>query len=115
MKAKWYVVGFLTGASIAATVSLLSTPTSGKELCQSIKGKAKDSKKVVLEFKEDSKQLVDQLKETASLTQNSVKELGSDLMEAACQWKNEVSPQVSQLKSELKDFKNSMDQLKDRP
>ncbi|WP_413374588.1 YtxH domain-containing protein [Alkalihalobacillus sp. 1P02AB] len=114
MKAKWYVVGFFTGVSIAAAFSLLSTPTSGKELRQSIKGKANDSKKVVLNFKEDSKQLVDQLKETTSLTQDSVKDLSSDLMESAWQWKNEVSPHVSQLKSDLKNFKNNLDQLKDR-
>ncbi|WP_245308223.1 YtxH domain-containing protein [Halalkalibacter urbisdiaboli] len=109
---KSILYGIVTGAAIASISTLLTAPTSGKELQLECKKKIKSYRHTVQQISNDTIKLTEQVKNTTKVGVNSVKELQIELKDSIEDWKRDVNPSINQLKEDINSLQQNVKNLK---
>lgn len=92
MKAKSLLIGFLTGTVVAGAATLLSTPSSGKDLRNRIKTNTEEIKNTIDELKVKMLNIKDDTMEASQISKETVKTFISDVQVVIESWKREIEP-----------------------
>jgi len=114
-RTKSLLLGFLVGGSITAIATLLSAPSSGKELRSQIREQSADWKKVMDKFMQDIMNLKDQITKTSKEGIELIGDLTEDIKSSVQEWKTSVEPHqenlhqyLEQIESSIKDLENKI-------
>src|SRR5690625_7483096 len=91
-KGKSLLLGFMIGGTVSAIATLLSTPSSGRELRENIKDQSNEWKEMLTNLKDDGLRLKKQLEETSKEGVELVKNLTKEMKESIEEWKVAVEP-----------------------
>ncbi len=108
---KSLLVGLLVGGVIGGVATLLSTPSSGKELRSQINLNRKQIEDLINQLKKESKALKVQLIQTAKEGSVVVKEVSADLMKSVQQYQQEAEPHKENIMKEIEEIDNRIKQL----
>ncbi len=108
---KSLLVGLLVGGVIGGIATLLSTPSSGKELRSQINLNRKQIEDLVNQLKKESKALKVQLVQTAKESSEVVKEVSADLMKSIQQYQQDTEPHKENIMKEIEEIDSRIKQL----
>lgn len=108
---KSLLVGLLVGGVIGGVATLLSTPSSGKELRSQINLNRKQIEDLVNQLKKESKALKVQLVQTAKESSEVVKEVSADLMKSIQQYQQDTEPHKENIMKEIEEIDSRIKQL----
>lgn len=108
---KSLLVGLLVGGVIGGVATLLSTPSSGKELRSQINLNRKQIEDLVNQLKKESKELKVQLVQTAKEGSEVVKEVSADLMKSIQQYQQDTEPHKENIMKEIEEIDSRIKQL----
>ncbi|MBU7595059.1 YtxH domain-containing protein [Metabacillus halosaccharovorans] len=108
---KSLLVGLLVGGVIGGVATLLSTPSSGKELRSQINLNRKQIEDLVNQLKKESKALKVQLVQTAKESSEVVKEVSADLMKSIQQYQQDTEPHKENIMKEIEEIDTRIKQL----
>ncbi len=108
---KSLLVGLLVGGVIGGVATLLSTPSSGKELRSQINLNRKQIEDLVNQLKKESKALKVQLVQTAKEGSEVVKEVSADLMKSIQQYQQDTEPHKENIMKEIEEIDSRIKQL----
>lgn len=112
MKAKAFLSGVMIGTALAAVATLLTTPSSGRELKMRCKNNASKFRAGVQQFSQDSNALARQLKTTTQVSKETIKIVGTEVKESVDHWKRDVEPTLAQLKEDIDSLQKNVEQAK---
>ena len=104
-------MGLLVGGIIGGIATLLSTPSSGKEIRSQMNMNRKQIEDLVHQLKKESKTLKVQLIQTAKEGSEVVKEVSSDLMKSIQQYQQETEPHKENIMKEIEEIDDKIKQL----
>ncbi len=108
---KSLLVGLLVGGVIGGVATLLSTPSSGKELRSQINLNRKQIEDLLNQLKKESKELKVQLVQTAKEGSEVVKEVSADLMKSIQQYQQDTEPHKENIMKEIEEIDSRIKQL----
>lgn len=114
MKVKSLLLGFVVGGTVSAAATLLSTPTSGKELRSNLKTQTNEWKEMFAQLAQDSMRLKDQLAETSKEGTALVKNLTKEMKKSVEEWKVAVEPHQDNIHDYLEQIEASLKELEDK-
>ncbi|MBD1380709.1 YtxH domain-containing protein [Metabacillus arenae] len=104
-------LGLIVGGVIGSVSALLSTPSSGREFRDQIKGNREKLEEIIVRLKNDSIALKEQLVKTAKESSEVVKEVSTDLQQSVKEWREEIAPHQQNLQKEIAEIEEKMKQL----
>jgi len=113
-KGKSLLLGAFVGGAVGATITLLSTPYSGKELRKNIKQQGIEWKTALEKLKTNSLRLKEQISQTSKEGAILMKELTQDMKSSMIQWKNTVEPHRDNIHEYLEQIESSLKDLEEK-
>jgi|SRR5690625_366505 len=113
-RGKSLLLGFLVGGTISAAATLLSTPTSGRELREQIKVQSKEWKETIDDLIQDGLKLKDQIAQTSKEGIALVNELTQEMKSSVEEWKAAVEPHQENIHEYLEQIEMSLKELEDK-
>ncbi|WP_164215065.1 YtxH domain-containing protein [Virgibacillus sp. YIM 98842] len=113
-KGKSLFLGFLAGSSLAVAATLLTTPASGRDMRNRVKGQGAEWKVLVNNLKEDSQRLKDQLFKTSKEGSILVKDLTQEMKKTVMDWKETVEPHQENIHNYLAQIETSLKELEEK-
>ncbi|WP_044893214.1 YtxH domain-containing protein [Bacillus alveayuensis] len=110
-RSKSFLLGMVVGGAISGVVSLLSTPSSGKELRNRLNENYKKINDLLTELKNEGSSLKEQITNCAKESIHVVKEVSSDLNQSILAWKKEIEPHKQEIKRELHEIEEKIKEL----
>lgn len=111
MKMKSLLTGAIVGGIIGGATVLFTTPSSGREIRDSLKNGTKEWEHLLrnvqnrmFDVKSDVLKLVSDSKKATDVIQNQIKP-------SFHAWKNSIDPQVEQFRKEIQDIQKQFKQL----
>src|SRR5690625_5210578 len=86
------LLGFVIGGTVSAVTTLLSTPSSGKELRGRMKQQSKEWKEMADKLLQDSLRLKNQIAETSKEGVALIQNLTQEMKKSVQEWKETVEP-----------------------
>jgi gas vesicle protein len=111
MKAKSLTYGLIIGGVIGSISSLLSTPSSGRELRSQIKGKKEDWSQVFEEMKVHLGELKDSISTLSQEGKETVQQISKDLQASVKQWQASTEPNNQKLQQEIQLIQSKIEEL----
>jgi gas vesicle protein len=111
MKIKSLTYGLIIGGVIGGIGSLLSTPSSGKELRTQIKSKKKDWSQVFEEMKVHLGELKDSISTLSQEGKETVQQISKDLQASVKQWQASTEPNNQKLQQEIQLIQSKIEEL----
>ncbi|WP_100371929.1 YtxH domain-containing protein [Bacillus sp. FJAT-45037] len=112
MNLKSLLTGITVGATIAGVTTLLSTPTSGKEIQECCKTNFDKLRNGLNQFGADTAALKEQVNETTQLSIQSIKEVSTEVKDSIEDWKRDVQPSIDQLRQDTEDLQKRVEKMK---
>jgi gas vesicle protein len=113
MKMKSLLIGFVTGAIVAGTATILSTPSSGRNL----RIRLQNSKDELLATAEELLTKIYEIKNealaAAQLSKESIMLFISDVQFLIEDWKREMEPSKTELVKHIQEIETSLKELED--
>lgn|SRR5699024_8027153 len=113
-RGKSLFLGFLVGGTISAAATLLSTPTSGRDLREQIKKQSKDWKETIDDLVHDGLKLKDQIAQTSKEGIALVNELTQEMKKSVEEWKVAVEPHQESIHDYLEQIESSLKDLEEK-
>ncbi|GGH73238.1 hypothetical protein GCM10010978_10920 [Compostibacillus humi] len=113
-KTKSLVYGLVLGSSIAAAVTLLTAPVSGRDLRGRMREQAADVKEVLANLLEDGIRLKKQIRQTSKESAVLIKELTDDIKKSVEEWKETIEPHQETIHSYLEQIESSLKELEEK-
>lgn len=114
MKVKSLVLGFVVGGTVSAAATLLTTPSSGKELRTNLKTQTNEWKEMISQLAQDSVLLKNQIAETSKEGTALIKNLTKEMKKSVEEWKVAVEPHQENIHDYLEQIEVSLKDLEDK-
>lgn len=114
MKVKSLLLGVFVGGTVSAAATLLSTPSSGKELRTNLKTQTNEWKDMISQLAQDSVLLKDQIAETSKEGTALIKNLTKEMKKSVEEWKVAVEPHQENIHDYLEQIEVSLKDLEDK-
>ncbi|WP_156288803.1 YtxH domain-containing protein [Oceanobacillus salinisoli] len=111
-RAKSLVLGIVVGGAVSASVALLTTPSSGRELRSRFK--EQDLREMLHHLKEDGLRLKRQITETTKESAVLIKDLTQDIKQSVEEWKQTVEPHQESIHNYLEQIESSLKDLEEK-
>jgi len=111
---KSLLLGALFGTIVGASVTLLTTPTSGEELRNKIKEQSERLRDLMQEIRENGLDLKNQLSRTSKEGIALLKDLSQDIKLSVESWKETIGPHQDNIQEHLKQIEESLKELEDK-
>ncbi|WP_106498095.1 YtxH domain-containing protein [Lentibacillus sp. Marseille-P4043] len=108
------LLGFVVGGVVSATATLLSTPSSGKDLRIRAKQQGVEWKQMIANLRRDGMRLKEQITSTSKEGATLVKELTKEMMVSVQDWKESVGPHQENIQRYLEQIESSLKDLEDK-
>src|SRR5690625_4034238 len=113
-KGKSVLFGFLVGGAISAATTLLTTPSSGRELRYRVKEQSIEWKRVVDDIIRDGLRLKDQIAKTSKEGVALINELTQEMKTSVEEWKNAIEPHQENIHEYLEEIEASIKDLEEK-
>src|SRR5699024_6507614 len=113
-KSKSLLLGFLLGGTISAVTTLLTTPTSGRNLRERVKEQSIEWKKIVDDIISDGMRLKDQIAKTSKEGVALINELTNEMKTSIEEWKNAIEPHQENIHEYLEEIEASIKDLEEK-
>lgn len=113
-KGKSIALGLLVGGAAGAVVSLLTTPSSGKELRSQIFSQVNEWKDMIDSIIEDGLTLKDQIAQTSKEGVALISELTEEMKTSVNEWKSAVEPSQDNIHTYLEEIEASIKDLEEK-
>jgi gas vesicle protein len=111
---KSLVLGILVGGVVGATATLLSAPTSGKELRTKVMNQGVEWKELLENLKLDSLRLKNQIAATSKEGVSLIKDLTKEMKSSIVEWKESVEPHQKNIHQYLEQIESSLRDLEEK-
>jgi gas vesicle protein len=111
---KSLVLGMMVGSLIGATATLLSTPTSGRELRTKVKDQSVEWKELLDNLKLDGLRLKNQIAATSKEGVSMIKDLTQEMKSSIGEWKASVEPHEKNIREYLVQIESSLKDLEEK-
>ncbi|MEI3612870.1 YtxH domain-containing protein [Pseudogracilibacillus sp. SO30301A] len=113
-KGKSILIGFIVGGTISAATTLLTTPSSGRELRYRVKQQSIEWKKIVDDIIQDGLRLKDQIAKTSKEGVALINELTQEMKTSVEEWKSAIEPQQENIHEYLEQIQASIKELEEK-
>lgn len=113
-KGKSLFLGFVVGGAISAVTTLLSTPSSGRDLRDRVKEQGLEWKNMLANLKDDSLRLKNQIAETSKEGAVLIKNLTQEMKKSVEDWKLAVEPHQENIHEYLEEIELSLKDLEEK-
>ncbi|MFS0671929.1 YtxH domain-containing protein [Ornithinibacillus sp. 179-J 7C1 HS] len=113
-KGKSLMLGLMVGSVVGAAATLLSTPTSGKELRAKVKDQSIEWKEILENLKLDGLRLKDQIAATSKEGVSLIKDLTQEMKSSIVEWKASVEPHQKNIHQYLEQIESSLKDLEEK-
>ncbi|HEX6593590.1 MAG TPA: YtxH domain-containing protein [Bacillota bacterium] len=113
-KRKSLLLGILVGSTVGATITLLSAPSSGKQLRHNIKLQGIEWKTTLEKMKEESLRLKNQIVQTSKEGAVLMKDLTRDMKNSVVEWRKTVEPHQENIYEYLEQIESSLKALEEK-
>lgn len=113
-RGKSLLLGMLVGGTVSAAVTLLSAPSSGRELRSQIKEQSKDWKETIEALIQDGVKLKNQIAKTSKEGISLVNELTQEMKKSVEEWKSAVEPHQENIHEYLEQIQLSLKDLEEK-
>ncbi len=110
-KGKSILIGFVVGGTISAATTLLTTPSSGRELRYKVKQQSIEWKKIVDDIIQDGLRLKDQIAKTSKEGVALINDLTQEMKTSVEEWKNTIEPHQENIHEYLEQIESSIKDL----
>ncbi|GEL78388.1 YtxH domain-containing protein [Tenuibacillus multivorans] len=111
---KSLMLGVLFGSVVGASVSLLTTPSSGEELRSKVKDQSTRLRDLAQQIREDGLDLKNQLFKTSKEGAALLKDISQDIQTSIESWKETIEPHQENLQEHLQQIEESIKELEDK-
>ncbi len=111
---KSLLLGLMVGGAISAAATLLTTPSSGKDLRGRVKDQGFEWKDMIANLKQDGLRLKEQLTETSKEGAALIKELTQEMKKSVEEWKQTVEPHQENIHQYLEQIETSLMDLEEK-
>lgn len=111
---KYIILGFVIGGTISAATTLLTTPTSGKDVRNRVMEQGLEWKNIVDDIIQDTLRLKDQLAKTSKEGVALINELTQDMKTSVDEWKNAIEPHQENIYEYLEQIESSIKELEEK-
>lgn len=111
---KSLALGVLFGAAVGAAATLLTTPTSGKELRTKVKDQSIEWKEILENLKLDGLRLKNQIAATSKEGVSLIKDLTHEMKNSIVEWKEAVEPHQQNIHQYLEQIESSLKDLEEK-
>lgn len=112
--AKSLLIGFIAGGVVSAAATLLSAPSSGKELRYNVKSRGEGIVDTFGKIKTDGLQLSEQIAQTSKEGATLIKELSNDFRSSVETWKRTIEPHQKNIQKHLAQIEDSLRELEEK-
>src|SRR5690625_5205248 len=113
-RSKSLLLGFIIGGTVSAAVTLLSAPSSGKELRKRVKHQSQEWKEMADKLLQDSLRLKDQIAETSKEGVALINNLTQEMQKSVEEWKFAVEPHQENIHEYLEQIEASLKDLEEK-
>src|SRR5690625_205910 len=120
-KAKSILFGLLIGGTVSASVTLLATPSSGKDLRRRIAQQSAELKQIAEDIIREGLYLKDQIAKTSKEGVALINELTTEMKTSVEEWKTAIEPHqenihdyLEQIESSIKDLEAKIQEQKEK-
>lgn len=113
-KGKSLFLGFVVGGTISAVTTLLSTPSSGKDIRACVKEQGIEWKDMIANLKYDSLRLKNQIAETSKEGAVLIRNLTKEMKNSVEEWKIAVEPHQDNIHEYLEQIELSLKDLEEK-
>lgn len=114
VRGKSLLFGFVVGGVVSATATLLSTPSSGKDLRSRAKEQGADWKDMIGNLKFDGMRLKQQITETSKEGAALIKDLTQEMKKSVQDWQRTVEPHQESIHKYLEQIESSLKDLEEK-
>ncbi|WP_010093716.1 YtxH domain-containing protein [Ornithinibacillus scapharcae] len=111
---KSLALGVLFGAAVGAAATLLTTPTSGKDLRTKVKDQSIEWKELLENLKQDGLRLKNQIAATSKEGVSLMKDLTHEMKNSIVEWKESVEPHQQNIHQYLEQIESSLKDLEEK-
>lgn len=111
MKVKSLIIGFVTGAIVAGTATLLSTPSAGRDLRIRLQNSKDELFATTEELSMKISEIINEVLDAASLSKDSLTTFISDIQYLIRDWKSEIEPSKTELMKNIQEIEASLKEL----
>lgn len=118
-KGRALLLGFIVGGTVSAVATLLTAPSSGRELRGRVKEQSLEWKEIVDDIIQEGLRLKDQLAKTSKEGAALINELTQEMKSSIEEWKVAVEPHqenihdyLEQIESTIKDLEEKIQETK---
>ena len=119
-KTRSLLLGFIIGGTVSAAVTLLATPSSGRDLRHKIAQQSLEWKRIVDDIIQEGLHLKDQIARTSKEGVALINELTTEMKSSVEEWKNAIEPHqesiheyLEQLEASIKDLETKIAKQKE--
>lgn len=113
-KTRSFLLGFVVGGAISATVTLLSAPSSGRDLRQKIAQQSSEWKQIIDEMIQKGLNLKDQIARTSKEGVSLINELTTEMKKSIDEWKMAIEPHQESIHEYLEQLEASIRDLESK-
>ncbi|MFC2949984.1 YtxH domain-containing protein [Virgibacillus sediminis] len=113
-RGKSIFLGLIIGGSVSAAVTLLSTPSTGREIRSRMKEQGYEARNFLYSLKLDVQRLKDQLADTSKEGIVMIRELTEEMKDSIAEWRNTVEPHQENIQQYLEQIESSLKDLEDK-
>ena len=110
-KSKSVLLGLLIGGTVSATVTLLATPSSGKDVRDKIAPQGSEWKRIVDDIIKEGLYLKDQIAKTSNEGVALINELTTEMKQSVEEWKTAIEPHQENIHDYLEQIESSIKDL----
>lgn len=114
VRGKSLLFGLAIGGVVGATATLLSTPSSGKDLRFRAKEQSVDWKDMISNLKFDGIRLKQQITETSKEGAALIKDLTQEMKKSVQDWQQTVGPHQKNIHKYLEQIESSLKDLEEK-
>lgn len=113
-KTKSVILGLIIGGTVSATVTLLSTPSSGRDLRKKVVEQSLEWKQIVDDIIKEGWYLKDQIKKTSEEGVALINELTTEMKSSIEEWKTAIEPHQNNIHNYLEQIEASIKDLEEK-
>src|SRR5699024_4218352 len=113
-KSKSIIFGVAVGSAVGVIATLLTTPSSGKQIRSRVKEQTSDWREVLDSLKFDGLRLKDQLAETSRECASMMKNLTAEMKRSIDEWKRTVEPHKENIQDYIEQIEASLKELEEK-
>lgn len=111
---KSFLLGIMVGGVVGATATLLSTPTSGRELRSKVVNQTTEWKDLLDSLKIDGFRLKNQIAATSKEGVSLIKDLTKEMKSSVVEWKQSVEPHQKNIHQYLEQIESGLKELEEK-